>query len=350
MPTNFKQRNIETESKKSNVLFRLIKLFIWIWIIFFIFGIYNYSSFTNSYIIENETILNIESNDNFKTLRSKVDWLDNLWYDIYLNQNEPDFILRKWTYRIPENSNISELFEALKTPIVDEMNLTILEWWNIFDIDEYLADLWLIEEKEYIEYVENTEKIIQLWEFYNFIGNQETLEWFLYPDTYRVSTNFKINNFVIQQLDNFENRVYSTIFSEYDIDTINDVVNLASIVEKEERVASEKPIVAWILKKRLNNWWMIWADITVCYPYRLTSEECKMVVSKYIRDQNEYNTRTKTWLPKTPISNPNYETLNATLNDQETEYWYYLHNTSTWQIYYAKTNAEHESNKARYLN
>jgi cell division protein YceG involved in septum cleavage len=46
---------------------------------------------------------------------------------------------------------------------------------------------------------------------------------------------------------------------------------------------------------------MIGADITVCYPYRLTGNECKLVVSKYIKDKNEYNTRTMRGLPKTPI-------------------------------------------------
>jgi UPF0755 protein len=99
------------------------------------------------------------------------------------------------------------------------------------------------------------------------------------------------------------------------------------------------------LKKRLNSGWQIWADVTVCYPHELTSNECKMVISKYISEISEYNTRTMVWLPKTPIWNPSFETINATLNDEKTDYWYYLHNISTGKIYYARTNAEHEANK-----
>jgi UPF0755 protein len=79
---------------------------------------------------------------------------------------------------------------------------------------------------------------------------------------------------------------------------------------------------------------MLGADITVCYPYKLTSEECKLVVSKYIREKNDYNTRTKYGLPKTPIGNPSYETIYATVYDTKTPYYYYLHDTTTGQIYY----------------
>jgi UPF0755 protein len=102
------------------------------------------------------------------------------------------------------------------------------------------------------------------------------------------------------------------------------------------------------LKKRLQEWWMIGADITVCYPYRLTAHECKLVVSKYIRDENQYNTRTMRWLPKTPIWNPSYHTVEATLNHTVTPYYFYLH-AKDGSIYYATTNAQHERNKALYL-
>jgi cell division protein YceG involved in septum cleavage len=80
----------------------------------------------------------------------------------------------------------------------------------------------------------------------------------LYPDTYKVNiNNFKINEFVIKQLETFETKVYNKILKSYDVDTITDVVNLASIVENEEQNPEEKATVAGILKKRLNSSWMI---------------------------------------------------------------------------------------------
>ena len=208
----------------------------------------------------------------------------------------------------------------------------------------------LIETGEYIAYVNNIDKILKLKEFFPFLDKQETLEWYLYPDTYKVvKTPFKINNFVIKQLEWFENKVYNTILKELSNKEILDLINLASIVEKEEKNPEEKSSVAGILKKRLDSEWMIWADITVCYPHELTSQQCKMVVSKYINEKSEYNTRTMKWLPKTPIWSPSFDTINATLNYKETAYWFYLHDTTNWKIYYAKDNAWHEKNKNLYI-
>jgi UPF0755 protein len=100
------------------------------------------------------------------------------------------------------------------------------------------------------------------------------------------------------------------------------------------------------LKKRLENSWQIGADITACYAYELISKECTWsFIASHVKEENEYNTRVIIGLPKTPIWNPSFETINATLNYKESPYWYYLHNISTGKIYYATTNAEHEANK-----
>ncbi|MDR1945484.1 MAG: endolytic transglycosylase MltG, partial [Candidatus Peribacteria bacterium] len=77
--------------------------------------------------------------------------------------------------------------------------------------------------------------------------NQESLEGFLYPDTYRVNiNNFKINEFVIKQLETFEIKVYNEILSDLSVKEITDLVNLASIVENEEKNLAEKSTVAGI--------------------------------------------------------------------------------------------------------
>lgn len=239
----------------------------------------------------------------------------------------------------------------------ENKNAVILEWWNIFDIDTYLTQRGLIEKWEYISYVQNLEKIRALWEFFDFIDKQKTLEWYLYPDTYDVNPeNFKINNFVISQLTAFENKVYNKLFIDevtkkqlYSTKIIESVVNLASIVEKEEKNSHEKSTVAWILKKRLKEYRHIWADITVCYPHKITSNQCKFYVSQYIKTKSEYNTRIKLWLPPTPIWNPSFNTVDATLNSKTSEYYYYLHD-QYGKIYYWKNYEEHKINIKKYLN
>ena len=343
--------------KKQNIFFRLFKLIVWIAIIWGIIIYNKYQNFKSDILVKENKIIEIKSGETISDLATKLD-INKNFLKYYLKNNNKNFKLLKWRFEIKENSKIDDIIEYMQKPLAEkEISLTFLEWWNIFDIDNYLTKKWLIQKGEYIKYVTNPTKIKKLTKFYKFLNPDFiSLEWYLYPDTYKLKIPLKINSLVIKQLNNFENKVYNKIKihayhkqknkNQKQINkSLYTIVKLASIVEKEEKNPKEKATVAGILKKRLNANWNIWADITVCYPHKLTSEECKMVVSKYIREKSEYNTRTMTWLPKTPIWNPSFETINATVYDKKTDFWYYLHNIKTWKIYYAKTNAQHEANK-----
>jgi len=344
--SDFVKKNIETGNKTQFPYFRLFKLIIWIILIWISISYFSYLSFKSENITNENQIISIKSGDTFLNLQTKFKGLDSFWYKIYLQKNKPSYELQAWDYKIEKDLKIKDFINSFKNPIIKEAKITILEWWNIFDIDEYLTNTWLIKEGKYISYAENKEKIQKLTEFFPFLKWINTLEGFLYPDTYKINKiNFRINNFVIKQLENFEKRIDRL---KIDNNKIKNIIILASILEKEEKNSKNKPVVAGILKKRLKEWWMIWADITVCYPHRLTSQECKMVVSKYIKEKNEYNTRTMAWLPKTPIWNPSFESINAVINSKNTPYYFYLHDRK-WNIYYAKTNAWHENNKTKYL-
>jgi UPF0755 protein len=311
-----------------------------------------YYSLWNTKISSEQLELRLEKIINQKYLdpRDKMNYIYR-FVEKTENFNTPQW---KWLHTI-----FSHLWEQYSQEVLENKRntqLIILEWWNIFDIDTYLTQRSLIKKWEYISYVENRDKIIALSEFFDFLDEQETLEWYLYPDTYKISPlNFKINNFVILQLNTFEQKVYNKLFIDevtkeplYSNVIIESVVNLASIVEKEEKNKSEQKTVAGILKKRLKEFRHIWADITVCYHYRLTSKECRFAVSKYIKIKTPYNTRTTLGLPPTPINNPSYTTIDNTLNSLESEYYYYLHD-SNGKIYYWKNYQEHKNNIEKYL-
>ncbi len=334
-------------NKISALGVKKILLIIVVFILLFIsYKIISYWNFKTDILITENKVIQINPGYTHKDLAKTLD-INYYFLKKYLKNK--DFKLLVWRFEIKENSTIEDILYIMKTPIAyKEISITILEWWNIFDIDYHLTKKWYISKWEYIYYVENIKRIKELSEFYKFLDpNLISLEWFLFPDTYRLNYPVKINELIIRQLNAFYKKVFRTILKEENLTNseIYDLINLASIVEKEEKNILEKPTVAWILKKRLDNNWKIWADITLCYAHRLTSEECKMVITKYIREKSEYNTRTMVWLPKTPIWNPSFETINATLNYKTTPYWFYLHNIKTWKIYYWKTNAQHEYNK-----
>lgn len=127
---------------------------------------------------------------------------------------------------------------------------------------------------------------------------------------------------------------------------------MASIVQKEANKKDnpeEIAIIAGILKKRLDEGWMIGADATICYPYEIATQDCgPSEVLEYLYEKNEYNTRQMVGLPITPIANPEAEVIDATINSLDSAYYYYLHDNSG-QIHYGITGADHERNKIRYI-
>jgi len=318
---------------------KLILVLIWI---FFIVFAYKYSTIWDTVISKQDFIVN--KWETLNVLPKKLGFDVNYYlYKIWVKLNYSSFNLQSWTFSITEDITLSELFQnTLKNPDSKDIKITILPGWNIFDIDNYLSKLDIIKNWELIYLSENISS--ELYQKYGFLKDVNTLEWFLYPDTYRINPSSDVNKIIDVMLSEFEDKINEAwIKIDY-----NDII-LASIVEREEKSSENKPIVAWILKKRLNEWISIWADATVCYEYRLTQKDCTPAfIWENIYQKSSYNTRNKLWLPPTPISNFSIDTLKATINSEKSPYYYYLHD-SKWEIHYGKTLQEHNFNKNKYL-
>ncbi|NUJ97626.1 endolytic transglycosylase MltG [Candidatus Gracilibacteria bacterium] len=325
---------------------KFIKLVIIFFIIFGVGFFVMYNNFSKSIVVKEQKIIEIKEGDNFYSLSNMLK-IDKNLFKIYLKFNPPSFDLQKGKYVIKEKSSLGNVIKQLQNPINEDIQITFLEGWNVYDIDEKLSQMGLIKKEEFIEKVTHNFKNFQ--QDFAFLEKIETLEGFLYPDTYNINpSSFTLDGLIYKMLKNFQDKVISKGEKKYSSKELLEIIILSSIVEKEEKNPSEKATVSGILKKRLDEGWMLGADATVCYPHKLTSEECKMVVSKYIGEKNDYNTRTMVGLPITPISNPSAETIFATMNSKSSPYYFYLHG-SDGTIHYAVDNAGHEANKSKYL-
>ena len=326
--------------KKITKLILFIIAIIWIWVSI------NYNNFTKSTLIKEEKVVQVKDWDTLNAVFQKL-WVNKIFLKIYFSLNGTPKNLEVGKYILKGGSTFAETIKQLETPQNQDMQVTFLEGWNIYDMDEKLTQMGLIKKGEFVEKIRNNFKNFQ--QDFDFLASVKTLEGFLYPDTYNINpSSFTLDGIIYKMLKNFQDKVVSELDKKYSSEKLLEIITLASIVEKEEKNKIEKPTVAGILKKRLNENWMIGADATVCYPHKLTSEECKMVVSQYIEEKNGYNTRTMTWLPATPIANPSDETIFATINSEESPYYFYLHG-SDGAIHYAVDNAWHEANKMKYL-
>jgi UPF0755 protein len=262
-------------------------------------------------------------------------------FNFYLRQNDLSNQLKAGRFVFQESDDMTEIVEILVSGKSSEVVMTILEGWTATQIGEKLETEELTTADEFLKCLEECE--------FNFdFIPEDYLEGYLYPDTYFVNPDTYSNEaFINRLLNTFANRL-----SEEDWAAVNassrsfeDIMIMASIVEREERNDDEKPTVAGVLWNRYDSGIGLYADATVLYGLGRTSGGLSL---EDLDSDSPYNTRKFVGLPPTPISNPSISSIRAALYPEDTDYWYYLHD-SEGKVHYAKTLEEHNVNKARYI-
>lgn len=178
-------------------------------------------------------------------------------------------------------------------------------------------------------------------------AGRPTLEGYLFPDTYRLAADDTPEKVIRRMLTNFDDKVTSELRREMKQAnrTLDQVVIMASIIEREVVSDEDMAQVAGILWKRLDDSVGLDADATV--RYALNKWDGALTVAD-LRTDSPYNTRRYRGLPPGPISHPGLRALLAAIRPQASDYYYYL-STPDRKTIFAKTNAEHNQNKAKYL-
>lgn len=171
-------------------------------------------------------------------------------------------------------------------------------------------------------------------------------EGYLFPDTYLVPKDAEIDTIINQMQGNFEQK-YASIDTTKTKLTKEQIVILASLIEREAITQEEKPVIAGILMNRLNLGMALQVDATIQYAKGQNVINKKwwepVMLEEYKTAKSNYNTYLFLGLPPGPISNPGIEALAAAANPSNTDYLYYLHDKDR-KIRYAKTLDEHNMN------
>ena len=289
-------------------------------------------------------VFSVEKGSSAKTIASDLEGADLIVNDNSflktVESEELDGKLRYGSFVLSPSMTLREVVTVLTTEGTGELALTILEGWTIEDIDTKLTELQLIEANAFKDCTVNCDFN------YDFLTEDQSLEGYLFPDTYFVdSETFKVEDLINQMLQNFDKKWTDELEAKLDASghSLAEVVNVASMVEKEVRTEKDLPLVAGIIWKRLNNDWTLGIDATLLY-----KDEDHSLTSEDLASDNAYNTRLVKGLPPTPICNPGLASIEAALNFEASDYWFYL-TDSEGAVHYATTNEEHEENKAKYL-
>jgi UPF0755 protein len=175
--------------------------------------------------------------------------------------------------------------------------------------------------------------------------NGPDLEGYLYPDTYQFSRGLSSAKIVDVMVGRFF-EVYKPLEQQAEAAgmTMEKVVTLASIVEKETGCASERPIIASVFLNRLQKRMRLESDPTVIYGLRDFDGNLK---KKHLSQKTPYNTYVVRGLPPGPIASPGFEALKAVLFPAKTNYLYFV-SKNDGTHFFSKTYAEHSKAVKRY--
>lgn len=169
------------------------------------------------------------------------------------------------------------------------------------------------------------------------------LEGYLYPATY--DANGVTLKQLITQMVAKANEVYTPYLSQIKKKgyTVQQALTLASLVEKEGVTTSDRKMIAGVFENRLKKNMKIQSDISVLYA--LSTTKTTLTYSD-LKVKSPYNLYLHTGLGPGPFDNPSLISLQAVLNPskQAAGYYYFVANTKTGKVYYAKTYAQHQAN------
>ena len=247
-------------------------------------------------------------------------------------------------YELSPKMSIPQIVGVLTSSGKNEATVTLQEGMTLKDFEKILAQAGVIKEGALTNF-----QIKKIAGDYEFLNNVNSLEGFLFPDTYRFSFDSSPEEVAGRLLDNFKAKAWPLLVGKQNW---YDSLILASFLEREVPDFNDRQIVAGILLSRLKKGMPLQIDATISYAKCEGSfKACgEIAVTKKDLDlPSAYNTYERLGLTPTPISNPGQAAIKAVLTPKSSFYLYYLSEAKTKETIFSKTLEEHNRNRAKFL-
>jgi UPF0755 protein len=173
---------------------------------------------------------------------------------------------------------------------------------------------------------------------------------YLFPDTYSFHKDSDIGTIISTMEDNFAKKYAGISEGQRTSLTKAQIVTIASIVEREAKLAQDRPLVASVIMNRLNLGMPLQVDATVQYAIGNPQNWWPTLTDSgnNIAPSSPFNSYTNPGLPPAPISNPGIEALKAVINAPQTNYLFYVTDPKTGINHYETTGEEHQADIQKY--
>ncbi|WP_047981416.1 endolytic transglycosylase MltG [Ornithinibacillus contaminans] len=270
-------------------------------------------------------------------------------------KNESGFQAGNYTFT--QSMTFDEIIESLKSgTIIKEpvYRVTIPEGLTMEEIAAIYASKLPITEEEFLDKVDDLEYINQLIAAYPILTEdilnpelRHPLEGYLFAATYDFyEEDPPVETIIENMLDKSQSVIgpYLNLITEREL-SIHEAMTFASVVEKEAVTQDQRKKISGIFYNRIEAGMRLQTDPTVLYA--IGGHKEKVLLSD-TEVESPFNTYYIDGLPIGPISNFSEAALEAAINPEESEYYYFLHD-GQGNIYYSTTLEEHNAYKAEYI-
>ena len=288
-------------------------------------------------LVENSTIqkiINIPPGTNAKEIvhileKNEIIRKNNYLFIILIKLSKLEDKLKFGEYNLSPSLNMLQILNKLARGEIVVYKITIPEGYNSIQIAELLDKKEIVEKESFLKLVKYGEKS---WEGY------------LFPDTYEVPKKYGAENMLKLMLSNFEqvavdnkliNKAEQTGF------TMDEIITLASIIEKEAKFAEEKKQISSVFHNRLKSGMKLQSCATIQYILGKPKEKLE---ESDLEIESPYNTYLYKGLPPGPICNPGIDSIIAALEPANEDYLFFVLGDNGRHIF-SKTYEEHLKNK-----
>lgn len=304
-----------------------------------------YAQGENSNSIKLE-ILKGESVDEIATKLKSEQLIGNKYFFFYyLKKKDLEEKVLPGEYLISGSLTIPEIASIITTAQSTDIKITFPEGWTSKKMAERLTEKGL-DGDGFLKLVNNPNYFKNDYSFLR-ESQMESLEGYLFPDTYFFEENSSAEEIIKKMLDNFSFKVNQKMLDAIlkDKRTLDQVIIMASIVEREVNSYEDRELVSGLFWNRIKIGQALQSCATVSFALSKTKEQFSF---EDTRVDSPYNTYINRGLPPGAISNPGISAIMASIYPKDSNYNFFLSDPATEKTIFSVTLDEHNANKAKY--
>ena len=290
-------------------------------------------------------------------------------YVKYKNYNE----LKSGYYNLQKSMSVEDVIKELQkggTPEPQEVtlaNLTIPEGYTLEQIAQTVGQLQgdfkePLSAEAFLAKVQDETFIAQeVAKYPNLLeslpakdsGVRYRLEGYLFPATYTIKENTTVESLIDEMLAAMDKNLsshYATI-KEKNL-TVNELLTIASLVEKEGAKTEDRKLIAGVFYNRLNLGMPLQSNIAILYAEGKLGQNISLSDDAAIDTSidSPYNVYTKVGLMPGPVDSPSLDAIESSINQTKSDYLYFVANVQDGKVYYSTTLEEHDRNVQEHIN